>query len=227
MVLEIPTLLCDRTGVPLSRRWNDLYLNPDSKNAFHIFRINEEVPHGCHAVVVDGVLFNDKNLATVFLKFCEFAEQIFATFRIANCFGRGNLLEISIHNREGKLIPIHISFDCELLCIAHGFLTALQTMPDGAHYAFATQTSRNAREHLLRFAILALGRFVFDLMCVSFELDEKITNCLLDITRSGNLHDSRDPIRSIVLAVLAKLESSIGINFLWEGFRFVSCTGDE
>ncbi len=127
MVLAIPTLLCDRTGVALSRRWNDLYFNPDSKNAFHISRVDEEVPHGCHAAVVNGVIFNDKNLAIVFLKFCEFVEQIFATFRIANCFGRGNLLEISIHNREGKLIPIHISFDCELLCIAQGFLTALQT----------------------------------------------------------------------------------------------------
>ncbi len=104
---------------------------------------------------------------------------------------------------------------------------ALQTMLDVAHYAFATQTSGNAREHLLCFTILALGRFVFDLMCVSFELDEKITNCLLDITRSGNQHDSRDPIRSIVLAVLVKLESSIGINFLWGVFRFVLCTRDE
>ncbi len=125
------------------------------------------------------------------------------------------------------MIPIHISFDCELLCIAQGFLTAFQTMPDGAHYAFATQTSENAREHLLRFAILALGRFVFYLMCVSFELDEKITNRLLDSTRSGNRHDSHDPIRSIMLAVLVELESSIGINFLWGGFRFVSCTRDE
>jgi hypothetical protein len=67
-------------------------------------------------------------------------------------------------------MPIHISFDRELLCIVQGFLTALQTMPDGAHYAFATQTSGNAREHLLRFAILALGRFVLDLMCVSLSL---------------------------------------------------------
>jgi hypothetical protein len=125
------------------------------------------------------------------------------------------------------LIPIHISFDRELLCIAQGFLTALQTMPDGAHYAFATQTSGNAKEHLLHFAILALDRFVFDLMCISFKLDEKITNCLLDITRSRNRYDSRDPIWSIVLAVLVKLESSIGINFLWGGFRFILCTGGE
>jgi hypothetical protein len=66
MVLAIPMLLCDRTGVVLSRRWNDLYFNPDSKNAFHISRIDEEVPHECHAVVVDGVIFNDKNLATIF-----------------------------------------------------------------------------------------------------------------------------------------------------------------
>ena len=80
MVLAIPTLLCDRTGVTLSRRWNDLYFNPDSKNVFHISQIDEEVPHRCHAAVVDGVIFNDKNLATVFLKFCEFVEQIFATF---------------------------------------------------------------------------------------------------------------------------------------------------
>jgi hypothetical protein len=80
MVFAIPTLLCDRIGVAFSRRWNDLYFNPDSKNAFHISQIDEEVPHGCHAAVVDGVIFNDKNLATVFLKFCEFVEQIFATF---------------------------------------------------------------------------------------------------------------------------------------------------
>jgi hypothetical protein len=184
MVFAIPTLLHDRVGVAFSRRWNDLYFNPDSKNVCRISQIDEEVPHGCHAVVVNGVIFNDKNLATVFLKFCEFVEQIIATFRIANYFGRGNLPEISIHNWEGKLIPIHICFDQKFVCIAQGFLTVLQTMLDGVHYAFTTQTSGNTREHLLCFAILALGRFVFNLMCISFKFDEKIPNCLLNITQS-------------------------------------------
>ena len=67
MVFAVPTLLRDRVGAVFSRRRNDLYFNPDSKNVCHIFRINEEVPHGCHAVVVDGVIFNDKNLVTVFI----------------------------------------------------------------------------------------------------------------------------------------------------------------
>ncbi len=153
---------------------------------------------------------------------CRFQYGLYVIIFTRYCLLKFVLLDSFYHKKV-----IHISFDRELLCIAQGFLTALQTTPDGVHYAFATQTSGNTREHLLRFAILALGRFVFDLMCVSFKLDEKITNRLLDITRSGNQHDSRDPIRSIVLAILVELESSIGINFLWGGFKFVLCTGDE
>ncbi len=76
------------------------------------------------------------------------------------------------------MITIHICLDCELLCIAQGLLTILQPMLNRAHYAFTTQTRGNSRKHLLSLAVLALGRFVLNLMCVSFELDEKIAKHL-------------------------------------------------
>jgi hypothetical protein len=96
----------------------------------------------------------------------------------------GYLLEISVHNREGSMIAIHICFDCKLLGIAEGFLTSLQPMSGRAHDTLVAQSRRDTREHLLHLAIFLLGRSVLDLMCISFKLDEKVTDCLLNITRS-------------------------------------------
>jgi hypothetical protein len=99
-------------------------------------------------------------------------------------FGGGYLLEISIHNGERQMIAIHICFDGKLLGIVEGFLTSLQPMSDGAHDTLVAQSRGNAREHFFCLPIFLLSRFVPDLMCISFELDEKVVDCLLKITRS-------------------------------------------
>jgi hypothetical protein len=101
VVFAIPALLHDRVGVTFFLRWNDLYFDPETKDTIHFSQIDEQVPYWSHAVVVHGVIFNAENLAAVLLEFCKFVEQIFTTFQITYCFGRGNLLEISIHNGEG------------------------------------------------------------------------------------------------------------------------------
>ncbi len=82
------------------------------------------------------------------------------------------------------MIAIHICFDYKFLGIAKGFLTSLQPMSDRAHNTLVAQSRGDAKEHLLCLAIFLLGWFVLDLMCISFELDEKVANCLLNITRS-------------------------------------------
>jgi hypothetical protein len=58
---------------------------------------------------------------------------MFSTFQITGCVGRSDLLKISIHDREGKMITIHVGLDCKLLGIAQCLLTFLQPMLDGAH----------------------------------------------------------------------------------------------
>jgi hypothetical protein len=82
------------------------------------------------------------------------------------------------------MIAIHICFDCKILGIAEGFLTSLQPMSDRAHDTLVAQSRGNVREHLFCLAICSLGWFTPDLMCISFELDEKVANCLLNITQS-------------------------------------------
>jgi hypothetical protein len=82
------------------------------------------------------------------------------------------------------MIAIHICFDCKFLSIAEDFLTSLQPMSDRAHDTLVAQSRGDAREHLLCLAIFLLGQFVLDLMCISFELNEKVANCLLNITWS-------------------------------------------
>jgi hypothetical protein len=82
------------------------------------------------------------------------------------------------------MIAIHICLDCKLIGIAEGFLTSLQPMSDRAHDTLVAQSRGDAMEHLLHLATFLLGWFVPDLMCISFELDEKVANCLLNITRS-------------------------------------------
>ncbi len=82
------------------------------------------------------------------------------------------------------MIAIHICFDCKFLGIAEGFLISLQPMSHRAHDTCIAQSRGDARELLLHLAIFLLGWFVPDLMCISFELDDKVTNCLLNITQS-------------------------------------------
>jgi hypothetical protein len=55
-------------------------------------------------------------------------------------------------------------------------------MSDRVHDTLVAQSRGDAREHHLYHAIFLLGQFVPDLMCISFELNEKVANCLLNIT---------------------------------------------
>ncbi len=96
----------------------------------------------------------------------------------------GYLLEISIHNKKGWMVAIYVCFDCEFLGISESFLTRLSPMSNRMHDTLITQTREDAREHLLCLAIFLLGHFVPDLMCISFKLNEKVPNCLLNITQS-------------------------------------------
>jgi hypothetical protein len=82
------------------------------------------------------------------------------------------------------MIAIHICFDCKFLGITEGFLTSFQPMSDRAHDTLVAESRGDAKEHLLCLAIFLFGWFVPDLMCVSFKLDEKVANCLLNITQS-------------------------------------------
>ena len=72
------------------------------------------------------------------------------------------------------MIVIHVCFDGKLLGIAKGFLTSLQPMFDGAHDTLVAQSRGDTRKHLFRLAIFSLSWFVPDLMCISFELNEKV-----------------------------------------------------
>jgi hypothetical protein len=49
-------------------------------------------------------------------------------------------------------------------------------MSDRVHDTLVAQSRGDAREHLLRLAIFLLGQFVPGLMCISFELNEKVAN---------------------------------------------------
>ncbi len=87
------------------------------------------------------------------------------------------------------MIVIHICFDCKFLGIVEGFLTSLQPMSDRAHDTLVAQSRGDTREHILRLAIFSLGWCVPDLMCISFKLDEKVANRLLN---SLSAMDGRD-----------------------------------
>jgi hypothetical protein len=100
-------------------------------------------------------------------------------------------------------------------------------MSDGVHDTLIAQTRGDAREHLFCLTILLLSWFVLDLMCISFELDEKVANCLLKITQSRYCHNACDPIWSIVLAVFIKLETAVRIYPLGGCVWFVPGSGDK
>jgi hypothetical protein len=104
-------------------------------------------------------------------------------FGIAGCFGRGNLFEIPIHDREREVIAIQIGLDRELLSIAQCLLGILEPVTDRAHQAFTAQPSGDSRNHLLSLAVLSLGGFILNSMNISFKLNEKITDSLFNITR--------------------------------------------
>jgi hypothetical protein len=100
VMLAILPSLCDRIVVLFARRRNDLDFYPDSKDAFHLPQIYEQISNRIHASVVYWVVFNDQHLATILLKFCEFVQQIFTTFGVADCLGGGDLLKVTIHDQE-------------------------------------------------------------------------------------------------------------------------------
>jgi hypothetical protein len=100
-------------------------------------------------------------------------------------------------------------------------------MSDRVHDTLIAQSRGDAREHLLCLAFFSLGWFVLDLMCISFELDEKVANCLLNITQSRYEHNPCDLIWSIVLRVFIKLKLAIRIFLLWGCFWFVPSSGDK
>jgi hypothetical protein len=67
-MLAILALFCDRAGVMFPWRWNNLYFDPDTKDSIHFSQIDEQVPYWSHAVVIYGVVFNDKKLAAILLE---------------------------------------------------------------------------------------------------------------------------------------------------------------
>jgi hypothetical protein len=86
-------------------------------------------------------------------------------------------------------------------------------MSDGAHDTLVAQSRGDAREHLFRLAIFLLSWFVPDLMCTSFKLDEKVTNCLLNHPEQ-TITNACDPIWSIILVVFIELETVVRIYLL-------------
>jgi hypothetical protein len=65
VMLAIPALLCDQAGVMIPWRWNNLYIDPDTKDSIHFSQIDEQVPYWSHAVT--GLWSMTKNLQPFFL----------------------------------------------------------------------------------------------------------------------------------------------------------------
>jgi hypothetical protein len=123
------------------------------------------------------------------------------------------------------MIAIHICFDDNLLGIARVFSQVfkpclMERMIPSLHNPEGTPG-----KIFSALIFLLLSRFVPDLMCITFKLNEKVANCLLNITQSGYLHDACDPIWSIVLVVFIKLETAIGIYFLGVAFGLSQVLG--